>query len=458
MLRRAMIGAVAGSAMAVLGASASGQVTQEAFVTGLDRPVFLTHAPGAEDKLFVIEQEGAIRVIENGVLLATPFLDIDASVFGGNSGQDERGLLGLAFDPDYETNGRFFVNYTYTVGQQLNTRIESFERDDSDSSGNTADVSSRQTILEFAQDFNNHNGGWLGFGPDGYLYIATGDGGSGFDPRNRSSDLTQLLGKMLRIDVSSGSGYTVPNDNPFLQVSGARPEIWAYGLRNPWRTSFDTATGDLWIADVGQGAREEINFQPASSAGGEHYGWRCREGNIATPSITGCPSDLSLYTDPIWDYVSSGRCSVVGGYVYNGCAIPELQGLYVWGDYCTGEVIAIDPNAATIAEIPLFGFGFGLSSFGEGPDGELYVMDVLAGFINKVVPTNPVDANGDGVIDSCEEPCPADVNGDGQATPSDFSAWVQAFNARGAGCDQNGDGLCTPSDFSAWVQNYNAGC
>ncbi|MEL6498845.1 MAG: PQQ-dependent sugar dehydrogenase [Planctomycetota bacterium] len=438
-------------------ASVNGQVTQEPFVTGIDRPVFLTHAPGEPDKLFVLEQEGAIRVIENGVLRSTPFLDIDPVVTGGASGQDERGLLGLAFSPDYETDGRFFVYYTGTRSTGgFGAIVASYQRDDSDSSGNTADATSEDRILEFSQPFSNHNGGWLGFGPDGFLYISTGDGGSGNDPQNNSSRLVNLLGKMLRIDVSGGTGYTVPADNPFATVGdNVQPEIWSYGLRNPWRTSFDSETGDLWIADVGQNAREEVNFQPASSAGGEHYGWRCREGFIATPGIGGCPSDTSIYTDPVYDYTDG--CSVIGGYVYRGCAIPELQGMYIFGDYCSGDVEALDPASPSSPEL-LFDFGFGLSAFGEDQEGELYVMDVLAGFINKVVPTNPVDANGDGVIDSCEAPCAADVNGDGELNPADFNAWVIAFNAGAAECDQNGDGACNPADFNAWVINFNAGC
>ncbi|MGP1273409.1 MAG: PQQ-dependent sugar dehydrogenase [Phycisphaerales bacterium] len=440
---------------------AAGQVTQQSFVTGIDRPVFLTYAPGEPDKLFVLEQEGAIRIIENGVLLPTPFMDIDGTVIGGDSGGSEQGLLGLAFAPDYETSGRFFVHYvgtSPTLGTV--TAIAEYRRDDTDPTGRTADVTSGQVLLEIDQPFSNHNGGWLGFGPDGYLYAATGDGGSGNDPQNNASRLVNLLGKMLRIDVSTPGTYTVPADNPFTQVFGAQPEIWSYGLRNPWRSSFDTLTGDLWIADVGQGAREEINLQPASSTGGEHYGWRCREGSIENPAFSGCtPTPPTGFTEPIYDYVSVGRCSVVGGYVYRGCAIPELEGLYIWGDYCTGEVIAIDPNAATITEIPLFNFGFGLSSFGMDQQGELYVMDVQAGFINKLVPTNPIDDNGNGIPDGCEEvPCLADVNGNGETDPGDFTAWVTAYNSGDLAADQNQNGELDPGDFTAWVTNYNAGC
>ncbi|MEM8757792.1 MAG: PQQ-dependent sugar dehydrogenase [Planctomycetota bacterium] len=457
-MRNGLMCAAALAAGCIAGA-AGAQTTLERVANGIDRPVFITSAPGEPNKLFVIEQEGAIRIIEDGVLRSAPFLDIDSRVTGGTSGQDERGLLGLAFSPDYETSGRFFVYYTGSDPQLgLATIVAEYSRQDIDPSGNTAETIETR-LLAFDQPFSNHNGGWMGFGPDGYLYVATGDGGAGNDPGDRASNLGVLQGKMLRLDVSVEGVASVPASNPFVGQAGAAPEIWAYGLRNPWRSSFDRETGDLWMADVGQSAREEINFQPADSLGGEHYGWRCREGTIATPGIGGCPSDLSIYTEPILDYTRiNGRCSVTGGYVYRGCENPELFGKYIFGDYCSGEILAYDPMTDQLELVD--NFGFGLSTFGEGPDGELYVADVLAGFIDKIVPANPVDSDGDGVLDSCEtaEPCVADVNMDTVLDGGDFFAWVNAFSNNGPGCDQNADDICDQGDFFAWVANFGAGC
>ncbi len=434
---------------------ASGQVTTELFVSGLDRPVYMVAAPGDADKFFVIEQEGAIRIIDNGSLLATPFLDIDPIVVGGTSGGNEQGMLGLAFSPDYETSGRFFVNY---IGAGSDTYIVEYTRSAADP--NIADPNSARTIMTIDQPFSNHNGGWMDFGPDGYLYIAQGDGGSGNDPGNRASQLNNLLGKLLRIDVSDDQvPYTIPADNPFVGTAGAREEIWAYGLRNPWRTSFDAMTGDLWIADVGQSTREEVNFQPASSAGGEHYGWRCREGFIENPSFPGCtPTPPTGFTEPIHDYNrSGGRCSITGGYMYYGCAVPEFEGKYIFGDYCSGDIYTLDPSNGNQV-VAVSDQGFGVSSFAQDSDGEIYVMDLFGGTISKFTSDSAVDANKNGIPDACEEPCLADVNGDGMVTPTDFTAWVGAFNTGAAECDQNGDGMCTPTDFTAWVGNYNAGC
>jgi len=445
--------------MAVCGGIAQGQITTDPFVSGVSRPVYMVADPSDSSRLFVVEQRGAIRVINNGVLEAIPFLDIDPLVSGGTSGNSEQGMLGLAFSPDYATSGRFFVNYVGTVSGVSGTSTIVAEYTRSSVNPNIANATERR-ILTIAQPFSNHNGGWMDFGPDGYLYIGTGDGGSGNDPGNRASQLTFLLGKLLRIDVSDpNTTYTIPASNPFVGVAGAFEEIWAYGLRNPWRTSFDIDTGDLWIADVGQSAREEVNVQRADSTGGEHYGWRCREGSIENPSFPGCtPTPPTGYTEPVHDYShSSGRCSITGGYLYRGCAVPELYGKYVFGDYCTGEIWALDPSNGN--SVVLVGNeGFGLSSFAQDADGELYVLDLFGGTIEKFASVNAVDSDGDTIPDSCETVCLADVNMDGVVTPADFTAWVAAFNAQATECDQNEDGLCTPADFTAWVANYNAGC
>ncbi|RNC80704.1 MAG: glucose dehydrogenase [Phycisphaera sp.] len=444
----------AAAALACAG-TVQAQVSSQLFASGLDRPVYMVSAPDNPDKFYVIEQEGAIRIIDNGTLLATPFLDIDPIVVGGTSGGNEQGMLGLAFSPDYATSGRFFVNY---IGSGSDTFVVEYTRSAGDP--NIADPNSARTIMTINQPFSNHNGGWMDFGPDGYLYIATGDGGSGDDPQNHASRLNSLLGKLLRIDVSDDQvTYTIPPSNPFVGNPAALDEIWAYGLRNPWRTSFDAMTGDLWIADVGQSAREEVNFQPASSAGGEHYGWRCREGFIENPSFPGCtPTPPTGFTDPVHDYNrSGGRCSVTGGYFYYGCAVPEFEGKYIFGDYCSGDIYTLDPSNGN-AVVGVADEGFGVSSFAQDADGEIYVMDLFGGTISKFVSASAVDDNNNGIPDACEEECLADVNGDGDVTPTDFTAWINAFNNNLPECDQNGDGACTPTDFTAWINNFNAGC
>ncbi|HCT44315.1 MAG TPA: hypothetical protein DF699_03810, partial [Phycisphaerales bacterium] len=264
--------------LAAGGTTAQAQLTTEVFVTGIDRPVYMTHAGDGSGRTFIIEQEGAIRIVDaDGNLLPTPFMDIDGTVQGGDSGGNEQGLLGLAFHPDYANNGKFYVNYTGSGGD---TRIAEYQVSSSDP--NVADTGTARIIMFYDQPFSNHNGGWLGFGPDGYLYISAGDGGSANDPGNRAGNLSNYLGKLHRVDVDGGDdfpadpnqNYEIPADNPFVGTAGALESIWAYGLRNPWRTSFDRETGDLWIADVGQNVREEVNFAPAGDAGGQHYGWR----------------------------------------------------------------------------------------------------------------------------------------------------------------------------------------
>lgn len=454
-----MQASVCAMGLALMAGVAGGQVTTEAFVSGIGRPVYMVADPSEPTRLFVIEQRGAIRVVNNGVVETLPFLDIDPLVTGGTSGNSEQGMLGLAFAPDYATSGRFFVNYVGTVAGVSGTSTIVAEYKRSALNPNQASPTERR-ILTIQQPFTNHNGGWMDFGPDGFLYIGTGDGGSGNDPGNRASQLNFLLGKLLRIDVSDEmTTYTVPASNPFVGVSGALPEIWAYGLRNPWRTSFDIETGDIWIADVGQNSREEVDFQPASSVGGEHYGWRCREGTIENPNFPGCTASLPAgVVGPVHDYAHTlGRCSITGGYLYRGCAVPELDGKYVFGDFCTGEIWSLDPNNGNAVTL-IANVGFGLTSFGQDAQGEVYAMNLNAGTIRRLVSSNPVDSDGDTIPDTCETVCLADTNGDGMATAADFSAWIAAFNTQAPACDQNGDSQCTPADFSAWIANFNAGC
>ena len=460
------------AAAALMASSTAAQLTTETVASGLSGPLWVTHAPGDFERIFVLEQrsgsQGRIRIIDitTDTLLPTPFLSVTVTSSG-----NERGLLGLAFHPDYNANGKFYINYTNSSGTTI---VDEYTVSTADP--NVADAGSRKQVLSVAQPFSNHNGGWISFGPDGYLYISSGDGGSGGDPGNRSQTITnQLLGKMLRIDVDgddfpadSSRNYAIPADNPFVGATGD-DEIWAYGLRNAWRNDFDNATGDLYIADVGQNAHEEINFQPASSTGGENYGWRCYEGSLAF-NLANCPAASELVF-PIIDYShAGGNCSVTGGVVYRGCALPEYDGTYFYADYCSGTASAITYNGSVVTSFEdvtsQIGGGFGIVSFGEDAYGEMYICRGTT--VQRVVRNGALlsDCDDNGVEDECQVAagnpppclCPADTNLDGIVSPADFNAWIQAFNTQSPQCDQNGDGLCTPADFNAWISNYNAGC
>lgn len=356
-------------------------LTLQEIKTGLSSPVFVTFAPGDSTRLFIVEQTGRILVHHIEEDSTSVFLDISGPVdYGG-----EKGLLGMAFHPDYQNNGYFYVNYT-TVTTQLYTHVTRFTVS---ADPDVADVASETLILEQSQPYSNHNCGMLAFGPDGYLYVGFGDGGSGGDPEDRAQNLTTWLGKMLRIDVDSGTPYAIPDDNPFVGQTSALDEIWAYGLRNPWRYSFDRQTGDFWIADVGQYEIEEIDFQPASSNGGENYGWRLKEGTACYNPSTNCEDGVTL-VDPIYDYRHDdgvSKCSVTGGYVYRGDVLNGYDGAYFFGDYCSGQVwsMVYDGNDVTIVEHPALNTN-SLSSFGEDYHGELYVMSLSRGVLYKIVP------------------------------------------------------------------------
>jgi glucose/arabinose dehydrogenase len=319
-------------------------------------------------------------VVDGDHVLAQPFLDLSSLVtFGG-----EQGLLGLAFDPDYAHSGRFFVDYTDRNGNTVVARYNV-----STSNPNVADPGSGVPLLFIDQPFGNHNGGQLQFGPEGYLYIGTGDGGSGGDPGDRAQNLGTLLGKLLRIDVS-GPTYSVPPSNPFVSNGSARAEIWAYGLRNPWRFSFDRATGDLWLADVGQGSWEEIDFQPRTSIGGENYGWRRMEGTHCFNPSSNCTDGTMIL--PVVEYGhANGACSVTGGFVYRGTRSPGLQGAYIFGDFCSGVISGAtrQPGGPTTTS-PLVNTGFDISTFGEDENGEVYVASYSGGTLYRLVDTAPV--------------------------------------------------------------------
>jgi hypothetical protein len=338
-------------------------------------PLFLTAPPGDTDRLFLVEKGGVIKVVNRATsALIGTFLDITNLVSTGG----EQGLLGLAFDPQYAVNGRFYVSYTDMSGASV---IARFLRDQNDPNVavNTAD----RIILTVAQPFKNHNGGLIAFGPDNYLYIGLGDGGSGGDPGNRAQNLGELLGKLLRVDVSQGTqapmpAFAIPPDNPCVGQAGAREEIWSMGLRNPWRYSFDRQSGDLYVADVGQGAREEVNVSTTASGGGKgiNYGWRIMEGGICFNPPAGCST--SGLTLPVVEYDhSTGACSITGGYVYRGAAVPALRGTYFYADFCAGFVRSfrlVNGQVTEHADWPTLNPVGNITSFGEDATGELYIM------------------------------------------------------------------------------------
>lgn len=338
------------------------------FAQGLNKPVDIKHCK--DSRLFIVERNGAIRILTaTGSLVPTPFMNISNKV---NSTGGEQGLLAMAFSPNYKTDGYFFVNYTKGSGSG-NSIIARYQVSALDS--NLADTASEQIILQFPQPYNNHNGCDLRFGPDGYLYASFGDGGSGGDPQNYGQNTNSFLGKILRIDPFNGATYAVPSDNPFFGQSGKKQEIWAYGLRNPWRCSFDRLTGDYWIGDVGQNVLEEISFQPASSSGGENYGWRCYEGN-ATYNAAGCSTLSSNYVFPVFQYNHSGPngCSVTGGIVYRGTQFQKMFGYYFFTDFCSGRIWATKQLGAAFTTSVLNNYlAYQYSTFGEDQDGELYL-------------------------------------------------------------------------------------
>lgn len=325
-------------------------------------------------RIFLVQQNGLIRVLKNGTLLDAPFLDIRSRLaFGG-----EQGLLGLAFPPFYAQKGWFYVNYTNRSGA---TTVSRFLLNPS--SPDLADPASERVLLTISQPFANHNGGQIQFGPDGMLYIGMGDGGSANDPQGNGQNNRSLLGKMLRIDTESNiARYEVPDSNPFAKSSAYVPEIWATGMRNPWRFSFDSDTGDLWIADVGQGRFEEINYQPASSKGGENYGWNTMEG--ASCLNPGC-STAGL-TLPVWTYNHNIGSSITGGFVYRGSKFPLLRGAYIYGDYVTARVWALRRNGNSFVsdEIAALGSSFAISTFGQDEDGELLIANYKNGEIHRI--------------------------------------------------------------------------
>jgi len=358
--------------------SAQPQLVLQPIATGLNLPLGVVSA--GDSRLFLVLQRGRIVIYDGTRVLPTPFLDVSSLI----SCCDERGLLGLVFDPQYASNRFFFIYYTDPIGNITVARYNTSATDP-----DRADTNSRTIVLTITHtQFPNHNGGQLQFGPDGYLYLGTGDGGSAGDPNNNAQNRGVLLGKLLRIDVST-LPYRIPPSNPFVNTAGARGEVWAYGLRNPWRFSFDRTLGDLFIADVGQDAWEEVDFQPATSIGGENYGWRRMEGTHCFNPTSNC-QDPS-FVMPILEYShAGGACSITGGYRYRGARYPHMQGIYFYGDYCSGTIWGAtqQSNGAWTTRVFL-STRLAISSFGQDANGELYIVD-LNGVVYQVTDASPL--------------------------------------------------------------------
>ncbi len=349
----------------------------EKVADGFRSPTDIVAAGDGSGRLFVVEKGGTIRILVNGVIQPEPFLDITARV---QSGGAEQGLLGLVFHPQYASNGRFFVDFTASNGD------DSIAEYRVSSDPNRADPASGKILLAIPDPAPNHNGGNLVFGPDGYLYAGFGDGGGANDQFKNGQNLGALLGKMLRLDVTNGDPYRIPHDNPFVGRQGVRPEIWAFGLRNPWRYSFDSVTDDLFIADVGQNRYEEIDVQPAGSHGGENYGWNRMEG---LHCLQGDSCDQSGFVLPVAEYDHTQGCSITGGFVYRGRRFPLLNGAYLYGDYCSGRIWGLSQDAGgTWRQSELLQTTLGISSFGQDEAGELYLADVNGGGIYHLTATS----------------------------------------------------------------------
>ena len=345
-------------------------------INNLHAPILITQAVGSES-IFVVEKTGHIYSFDHFGKKKILYFDATSLITSAGS---EQGLLSIAFHPEFTENGFLFIYYTAKDGDNTLARLTVRAP-----SATQIDLENFEVLFAQKDPASNHNGGMLTFGPDGYLYIGMGDGGRGGDPWNNAQNLDTLLGKMLRIDVNQASGYSIPEDNPFVDQENIRPEIWAYGLRNPWRHSFDFDTGDLWIADVGQNKWEEIHWQAVTSKGGENYGWRMMEGSHCYDPKKNCQdSKYGKLTLPVAEYSHQHGCSVTGGYVYRGNSIKELQGKYIFGDFCTGTLWTIDKKLNFKMQ-ELMKTDAKISSFGEDASGELYVVD-YRGSIYKLIP------------------------------------------------------------------------
>jgi glucose/arabinose dehydrogenase len=359
--------------------TAKSPIALQLILDGFTKPVYVADAGDESGRLFVVEKRGLIRIVRDEKRIKEPFLDLRSIV---QSEGNEQGLLSVAFHPKYGDNGRFFVAYTDLNGDLVVARYE-VSPDDSD----LADPLSGVQLLLVPKPYDDHNGGLVVFGPDGYLYLGVGDGGAPAEPARNGQDLKRLLGKLVRIDVDraeDGHEYAIPADNPFVGVPGARPEIWAYGLRNPWRFSFDRETGDLFIADVGLWMKEEVDIQPDDSAGGQNYGWNYYEGSLCHQSPDTGACDMTGLTHPVATYDHGQDCAIIGGYVYRGSDVPALVGTYVLGDLCSGQIKQMTRTGDTWTISELLSTPLSITSFGQDARGELYVTDLDGGLYRVV--------------------------------------------------------------------------
>lgn len=423
----------------------------EQVASGLASVTGITHA--GDSRLFVVLREGRILIRGNNGFLVQPFLDIRSLVNTGGEG----GLLSVAFHPRFAENGFLFVNYTNSA---LDTVIARYHVS---TDPNRADPGSARTLLVIDQPFDNHKGGQIQFGPNGYLYIGMGDGGAAFDPSCRAQREDTLLGKMLRLDVDQNTGaapfYGIPSDNPFRGPGGLADEVWALGLRNPWRFSFDRQTGDLWIADVGQGQREEVDFQPASSRGGENYGWKPMEGTLCATSDA-CPASTPpcnspAYTLPVLEYGHDAKCSITGGYVYRGSRLPQIRGMYFFGDFCTGEIWAAAREGSGFTVRALSDRRSQLTTFGEDRDGEIYLA-TLGGALVRITGDTVAPAAPDTV--GLFEPPPSRFHLK-TANTANSSEKLARFGPRRSGWtplagDWDGNGTSTPGFWDPRAETF----
>jgi glucose/arabinose dehydrogenase len=367
------------------GSSPAPDLALQQVATGLDFPLFLTTPPG-DDRLFVVERYGRIRIIRDEQLLSEPFLDVSSQI----STAGEQGLLGLAFDPAYADNGRFLISYSEPDGDLV---VASYHVS---SEADVADASSGVVRLRIPHPKTTHYSGMLAFGPGRHLYVGIGDGGGPGDYSSTGQNRTDLLGSILRLDVPGDAGYEIPADNPYVDSAGIRPEIWSYGVRNPWRFSFDRATGDLYIGDVGEDQREELDFAAAANDGGKglNFGWSVAEGLTCARDDT---CDRDGFTDPVLDYPHDDGCSITGGYVYRGTVLEGLEGSYFYGDFCDGWVRSVRVAGGRVTQEtrwPTLDTGGSVTSFGEDADGELYVL-TSEGTVSRIVEATSVEATSE---------------------------------------------------------------
>lgn len=397
---------------------------------GLTLPTAIANA--GDSRLFIVQQDGRIRIYDPAAaptLRVTPFLDVSALISGGTAGQ-ERGLLGLAFHPDYATNGRFYIDYTDVNGDVVVAEYQV------SGDANVASAGSGVRLLTIPHRATpNHNGGQLAFGPDGKLYIGVGDGGVDNDPDGNAQNRNVLLGKVLRIAVAGDGTYSIPADNPFVGVANARGEVWAYGLRNPWRFSFDRGSGELFISDVGEFNNEEVDVQSAASAGGQNYGWPTMEGASCYIPASGC--NTAGLTMPNFTYTHvDGNCAITGGYGYRGPAA-AFVGTYVYGDFCSGRIWGATKSGGPWNSVELLDTPYFISSFGESNTGELYLADYFGGTVQRI---NILDADADGVPDATDN-CPSVSNPDQLNTDANnLAAFRAGADGLGDACDDDDDG------------------